>query len=571
MLTPTPEGLLRSDRALPTAFVAPRLQGEHRPGGVLDVALWGAGDLGRLRFTPMAGPFRYGPNGVEGRESALRVARSAPALVLRRCGFREFSAARRCASWDPGETVATVTADGDRRTWSLPWGATAVETRGSDLVVAAGADRAELDRALRLPVEAIVAEAEAHAAACDRLPEADPLLRSMVRFGAHAALAHAREDAHGRFAGLSAGPAYSAPARSYYRDGYWTTPLLLQAAPELVRAQIDLLARGVRADGEAPSAVLVGAPGQREAWERFRARSADAAAWGPDDWWSDHFDSPLLFVLMVDDYLSATGDASAAAEHAGLIRAVFERYERLGRPGDGLPLKPRHDRDWADNVFREGLVAYDLGLWFGMLRAVARLLRERAPAVAHRALEEAEAAHPALDRALWRGEGVYADYAAPDGFSEDHLALDSLTLLRFGAVTHDRADAVLGAVRERLETDWGVRCAWPPYRRRSDLRAKSAFPGRYHNGGDWPWLDGLYADALLRRGRYGWRAPLLRWWAFSLEQGWTSPVEWFSPAWGRGSLLQAWSSLPAAVALKHRAAVLQPQADWNVMAAPFMQ
>jgi hypothetical protein len=33
-------------------------------------------------------------------------------------------------------------------------------------------------------------------------------------------------------------------------------------------------------------------------------------------------------------------------------------------------------------------------------------------------------------------------------------------------------------------------------------------------------------------------------------------VEWFSPPFGRGSLLQAWSSLPAAVALEHRAAVL---------------
>ena len=33
-------------------------------------------------------------------------------------------------------------------------------------------------------------------------------------------------------------------------------------------------------------------------------------------------------------------------------------------------------------------------------------------------------------------------------------------------------------------------------------------------------------------------------------------VEYFSPPFGRGSLLQGWSSLPAAVALAHRDIVL---------------
>ena len=42
---------------------------------------------------------------------------------------------------------------------------------------------------------------------------------------------------------------------------------------------------------------------------------------------------------------------------------------------------------------------------------------------------------------------------------------------------------------------------------------------------------------------------MLQQWAACLERGWAGPVEHFSAPFGRGSLLQAWSSLPAAVAL----------------------
>ncbi len=216
-------------------------------------------------------------------------------------------------------------------------------------------------------------------------------------------------------------------------------------------------------------------------------------------------------------------------------------------------------------MFREGLVAYDLGLWIGALDAIAAMGETHDPALAAEARRAAAAGRRAVDAALWRPDGWYADYAAPDGFVEDHLSLDSLTLLRFDAVPPERARAVLAAARGRLESrhnrgqpwgDWGVLCAWPPFKRRADLRAKSAFAFRYHNGGDWPWLDGLYAGERLRRGLAGWRYPMLAWWRTCLARGWPGAVEHFSPPFGRGSLLQAWSSLPLAVALDHRDAVL---------------
>lgn len=517
MLTARPDGLIESAAAVRLPFMAPRLQGELSPGGRLTLALWGEGEVAELRLAPFDGPFVHAPNRLAG---AFHVAQSAP-VILARGKVLETSGSARVAEEDGWVRIAV------------------------------GAGRGEAERALSLPPGEILAEAEAHVRRCDLLPEADPVLRSLVVHGAHAALASARRDAAGRFAGLAAGSAYSSPARTYFRDAYWTGPLLLRVAPDLVRANIDLLAAGVQPDGEAPSGVITAG---HAAWERRRLSDPELARnhTRPGAWWSDHFDSPLLFVLMVADYVRATGDPEPAERHRRLLDAIAERYRRLAGP-DGLPRKPRHDRDWADNVFREGHVAYDLGLWFGTLG------EGRAPARA------------AIEAALWREAGWYADYVTPDGFSEDHLALDSLALLRFGVASEARALGVLAACRDRLESrhngrqpfgDWGVMCAFPPYGRPGDLREKSAFALRYHNGGDWPWLDGLYAGERLRRGLAGWRYPLTRWWEVCLENGWLGAVEHHGPEHGAGSLIQAWSSLPAAVALEHRAAVLagDPQA-----------
>ena len=183
--------------------------------------------------------------------------------------------------------------------------------------------------------------------------------------------------------------------------------------------------------------------------------------------------------------------------------------------------------------------------------------------------------------ALWLADrGWYADYRNSDGFVEDHLMIDSLTLLRFNAIPETRARSVLAAVAQRLESrnnreqsygDWGVLCAFPPYRRRSDTRAKSAFPFRYHNGGDWPYWDAVYAEERLRRGMPGWRYPLLRWWQTCLDQGWAGAVEYFSPPFGRGSLLRAGAASPRPsrfVILIRSSAVTKPApVEWIIARA----
>jgi glycogen debranching enzyme len=421
-------------------------------------------------------------------------------------------------------------------------------------------------RAMHLDAEDIIAEAEAHAARCDRMPDADPVLRSMVIHGIHAALSSVRCDAEGGFAGLAAGQAYSAPARTYYRDGYWTMQALLPLAPEVVKDEIRLLAAGIQPDGEAPSGVILSGAAQSRAWADFlRYPNRFPDRYREDhrrtgDWWSDHFDSPLFFILAIGDYLRTIGDMGEAERHWPLVRAIVARY--LGfAAGGALPLKPRNDRDWADNVYREGLVAFDLGLFVGALDVVSTLGRTLDAALSEQAREAAGAARKAIEELLWvEARQGYADYRTPGGFVEDHLTLDSLTLARFDAISPDKAKRLLLAIETSLESrhnadqpygDWGVLCAYPPFKRSGDLRAKSAFAFRYHNGSDWPYWDGVYAEERLRRGLGGARYPLTRWWEACLANGWAGAIEYFSPPFGRGSLLQAWSAMPAAVALKY--------------------
>jgi hypothetical protein len=573
-MTALPDGGLVTTEPVLLPIMAPRLQADCRPDGMVDLALWGCGKLAKVSFTPLAGLYVYGPNRILAARGGVYVAQSAPAMLIRGAHARRVTPAPRSAWWHevpPGRPDAVVTPRAGGRSIELPWGTIVIEQRGGDLVLAVGASMEEARRAMHLDAEDIIAEAEAHAASCDRMPDADPVLRSMVIHGVHAALSSIRSDAEGGFAGLAAGQAYSAPARTYYRDGYWTVQALLALAPEVVKEEIRLLAAGVQPDGEAPSGVILSGAAQSQAWadflrypNRFPNRYREDHR-RPGDWWSDHFDSPLFFILAIGDYVRATGDTAEARRHWPAVRAIVARY--LGfAAGGALPLKPRNDRDWADNVYREGLVAYDLGLFVGALDVVATLGRALDAALSERARAAAAAARTAIDKLLWvEARQGYADYRTPGGFVEDHLTLDSLTLARFDAVSSDKARRLLLAIEASLESrnnpaqpygDWGVLCAFPPFKRPADLRAKSAFAYRYHNGSDWPYWDGVFAEERLRCRLGGARYPLTRWWEACLANGWAGAIEYFSPPFGRGSLLQAWSAMPAAVALKYGSAAL---------------
>lgn len=574
MIKPSTDGQLFAEEPVLLPIMAPRLQADVHPDGYADLALWGAGSLGRVRFSPIRGPYTYAPNRLVSKQGGVFVAQSQPVMLISQVSLQGIYPARRCAWWhEPNEEGERARSTRNHRlqTVEMAWGVLIVEASGSGLRIAVGASRDEAEKALSLTSESIIAEAAEYVVRCDMVPNADPLMRSMVSQGIHAALSSIRRDENGAFAGLAAGQAYSAPARTYYRDGYWTMQPLLTLAPEAVRDEIRLLAKGVQPDGEAPSGVILTGPAQSEAWQRFVAdskanpknhkRAVPEYHNRPQDWWSDHFDSPLFFILFLDDYVSATKDVGEVQRHWPTVRAITDRYLSLASPDSVLPLKPRNDRDWADNVYREGLVSYDLGLFVGAMDAVARLGERHDPALAERALRTANLARREIEAKLFvPATGGYVDYGTPGAFVEDHLALDSLTLSRFAAISEQKAVGLLRAFETKLETrnnpqqphgNWGVMCAYPPFKRPGDLRSKTAFPYRYHNGSDWPYWDGVYAEERLRHGLGGARYALTRWWETCLDNGWIGAVEYFSPPYGRGSLLQGWSAMPAAVVLKY--------------------
>jgi len=505
----------------------------------------------------------------------------------------------------PGRFTLTAVTDG----WVArsPW-ATAV-LRGADaevgrngrlhmsaasvavLALGDGAEEAETAAAavLRAPDEALRA-AHGYAGSLENALEVDDaLLKALFTACLHAAHSSRKELTGGTFAGFSAGTGYVMPPRTYYRDAYWTLQALLPFRPAAAIEQVRLLAAGVADDGEAPSGVIVASAAGRQVWEaRVAAEPALAADHArPGQWWSDHFDSPYYFVLLARDALrwsigSEAGSRSPTERTARLaaaveepvggvslairIVAVLERGRRLAGTGH-LPIKPVNDRDWADNVFRHGFVTYDVALYHGALLAGAELLAGSRPAAA--AAYKATAAdvrRAATDHLYLADEGHFAEFRpapqrgganrTPQG--ETHITLDSLVSIRTGLASAAQAEASLAAAGRILETrnnheqpygDWGVMSTYPPYAATTRRRAKSSFAYRYHNGSDWPYLDGIYAEALLARGHPGWRYPLTRWFEYGLAQGWPTPVEYYAPPWGRGSPLNGWSAMPAAAML----------------------
>ncbi|MDR2571195.1 MAG: hypothetical protein LBD23_13045 [Oscillospiraceae bacterium] len=339
---------------------------------------------------------------------------------------------------------------------------------------------------------------------------------------------------HALFAGIS----YQAPARTYFRDGYSTMLCLLRVAPELVKNQICTLASGVNENGSCPSAVI--------------------ASVGSMPFWDGHYDSPAFMIIMVYDYLTHTNNYALldADINGRALMAVLDSCLKwlIEQTDDtGLIVKPDLNRlDWADNVYREGYVTYIEALYARALYAMSEINKHIGNITRADELKaQYEQVRTAINDILWDDSlGYYINYvskaSASDAllFREDHLSLDTVFCILYDIADEAKAVRYLRACKELLEVDFGVRCVHPYYKYQEHLVEKSAFPMRYHNGSDWPYLDGLYALALMRYGFDAHHA-LTRWFDYSLEQGWYTPVEYYSPAYGRGSFLQAWSSTSA--------------------------
>jgi hypothetical protein len=341
----------------------------------------------------------------------------------------------------------------------------------------------------------------------------------------------------GPFKGFYAGIHYRAPPRTYYRDGYFTVLPVLAHKPEWVREEICTLALGIAPDGTCPSAVI------------------DAETF----YWSNHLDSPAFFIMMVHDYLAATKDFGILEETIGgktILQQVLFLTDALLQKADKNHLLWRETgnrHDWADNIYREGYVTYIEALFYRAIYCTSRILVATKMPDAERYMQQAETIRAAINEHLWNEKkGWYNNYKFEGGV-EDNLSIDTVLCVLFGIANETRSRRMLQSMEALLESnnnsqqpfgDWGTLCCWPPYKYPAHLVEKSAYPYIYHNGSDWPYWSCAYAFAKSMHGLPQ-EYPLTRWFTHGLRQGWATPVEYYNPVSGHGSLLQGWSGMAA--------------------------
>lgn len=346
----------------------------------------------------------------------------------------------------------------------------------------------------------------------------------------------------GKFKGFLAGIVYQFPARTYYRDAYWTVLSVLPVRPDLVRNEIITLANGISKKGECPSAV------------KFNFKN----------YWGDHYDSPSFFVLMLYDYLVHTKDFTILNEKVKAGRVINSAnlvLQRLMKETDesGLLVKggEYNRRDWCDNVFRSTYVTYDEALYARALFAMSEIykicLDDEAKSKEY--ADKYQKVVKSINDLLWDEEkGWFVNYKSSD-FVEDNLSIDTVVIALFGLTDETRIKRMLQNMQDLLESknnkeqgagDFGTLSVYPFYKNTKDIVQKSSLPYYYHNGGDWPYLSCVYAYAKLMYGM-DYMYPLTRWFEFNVEKGNYTPIEFFSPVHPDGSMLQAWSSTGAFV------------------------
>jgi|GEM_PF-794902 len=385
----------------------------------------------------------------------------------------------------------------------------------------------------------------------NRFNSDDVLLNSLFVFSLHTAFANHKCGIEKNFSALFAGPSYSLPARTYYRDSFWTSKALLPFKPSIVKDQILSLSNGISDDGTAPSGIIFASESELERSREFMKMDPRIAEFqkSPEDWWSDHWDSPYFFILLVSDYIKWTGDFSIFSSK--IINAFITILERFAN-SRWIFQKSEDTRDWSDNVLRSGLVTYDLALYAAALSAASELFKfMKNHTLSARYFNAYKIVRDLINSELWKNDHYIDYFDKKRNKKEEHLNIDTLVTLLYD-ISNDSEKAIdyfkKSLFTEKNEKqrfgDWGVMSVWPFYKIREDLRSKSAFPYRYHNGSDWPYWDGILAKILLDRNDPEWRYPLLRSWKYSISHGWYLPVEYYSPPFGRGGLLQAWSSTP---------------------------
>lgn len=257
------------------------------------------------------------------------------------------------------------------------------------------------------------------------------------------------------------------------RDSFWSSFTQLIYWPKLERRLIQHAVDHQRDDGKIPTCILP---------EIDREYDADVTAY---------------FVLRMSRFASHMGDMEAVRDWMPATEKALEYLIQLAEPGKGLPLQVDWWHDWKDVPGVEGrqYSPYTCLLYLAALEETARLAAGLAmPQKAERWQELAQRGRELLDRpfaegGLWNGRFYQQRWA--DGRDDGRLLIDQVVGILWGQMPEERARSVLNSLKETSHYPCGTSETWPWY---SEDFGRP--PGRYHNGGIWPWL--VYAECWAR-------------------------------------------------------------------------
>ena len=342
----------------------------------------------------------------------------------------------------------------------------------------------------------------------------------------------------GDFKGFMAGCRYVFPARTYFRDSYFTVLCMYNGQTDKVRNEIIALSRAIGEDGDCPSAVV----------------------YDYSSHWGNHFDSPSMYVIMIYDYVNNTKDFSILREQIGsftVLELMKKVIDRLSEYCDetGLLVKSGeyNRRDWADEVNRYGYVTYDEVLYARALYCFSKMLKLENDAAEVKYYDRYAQVRESVNKYLWmEDKGYYLNFTNGD-YTEDNLSIDTVLAVIYGISDKEQSKRLLENCERMLDSrnnsdvePFGMFCVYPLYRSLKGAVNKSATPFNYHNGADWPYWSAMLAYAYKMYG-FEYEFALKNWFFYNLEKGNYTPVEYFSPYCKDGSLLQAWSSAAAFV------------------------
>jgi len=257
------------------------------------------------------------------------------------------------------------------------------------------------------------------------------------------------------------------------RDGLWTS-LALDASGDFTttRTALDFLGKYQRDDGKIPHEI------------------SQAASFVP--WFKDYpypyasADATPLFIIAMNDYVTASGDVAYAREKWASLWKAYE-FLRSTYDGRGFPQNAGFGHGWVEGgpLLPVKTEVYQSGLGLEALRALSHLaLLVDKKDVSEDLERQFGSQQLLLNNVFWSQDKKAFAYA----LDKDDKRLDTTSVLAtvpmwFGLLEEVKAEATIDRLADSdHQTDWGMRII--------SARDPRYNPGGYHYGSVWPLFTG---------------------------------------------------------------------------------